>query len=80
MCRSVHCGLQREEDGQQGGEDLGLTQEPVVLAGDMQTLPSQPDDQEESSDLIIPKKLINPVKVSKNHQELHKELKMTYKK
>ena len=77
MCCSVHCSLQREEDGQQGGEDLGLIQEPV---GDLQTLPSQPDDQEESNDLIIPKKLINPVKVSKNHQELHKELKMTYKR
>ncbi|XP_062324641.1 protein FAM107B-like isoform X3 [Osmerus eperlanus] len=75
----VHCALQREEDGQQGGEDLGLNQE-QVQSGDMLTLPSQPYDQEESSDLIIPQKLINPVKVSKNHQELHKELKMTYKR
>ncbi|XP_067095574.1 protein FAM107B [Osmerus mordax] len=75
----VYCALQREEDGQKGGEDLGLSQE-QVQSGDMQTLPSQPYDQEEISDLIIPKKLINPVKVSKNHQELHKELKMTYKR
>ncbi|XP_069765989.1 protein FAM107B-like [Narcine bancroftii] len=31
-------------------------------------------DDEECAELIKPRKLINPVKSSKNHQELHREL------
>ncbi|XP_020510874.1 protein FAM107B isoform X2 [Labrus bergylta] len=36
----------------------------------------QPDylDGDEDEDLIKPKKLVNPVKASKSHQELHREL------
>lgn len=36
----------------------------------------QPDylEDDEDSDLIKPKKLLNPVKASKSHQELHREL------
>lgn len=36
----------------------------------------QPDylEEDEDEDLIKPKKLVNPVKASKSHQELHREL------
>ncbi|XP_040059054.1 protein FAM107B isoform X1 [Gasterosteus aculeatus] len=36
----------------------------------------QPDylEEDEDNDLIKPKKLVNPVKASKSHQELHREL------
>ncbi|XP_043570125.1 protein FAM107B isoform X1 [Chiloscyllium plagiosum] len=37
---------------------------------------AEPDymDDEDSAELIKPRKLVNPVKTSKNHQELHREL------
>ncbi|XP_038667879.1 protein FAM107B isoform X1 [Scyliorhinus canicula] len=37
---------------------------------------AEPDyiDDEDGAELIKPKKLINPVKTSKNHQDLHREL------
>ncbi|CAL8340778.1 unnamed protein product [Lota lota] len=40
----------------------------------------QPDymDAEDDQDLIKPRKLVNPVKSSKSHQDLHKELLMRY--
>lgn len=40
----------------------------------------QPDYMEEDDDLIKPKKLVNPVKASKSHQELHRELLMNQKR
>ncbi|XP_042262694.1 protein FAM107B isoform X2 [Thunnus albacares] len=42
----------------------------------------QPDylDRDEDDDLIKPKKLVNPVKSSKSHQELHRELLSSYKR
>ena len=33
-----------------------------------------PDYLDEDDDLIKPKKLVNPVKSSRSHQELHREL------
>ncbi|GLD68892.1 protein FAM107B-like isoform X4, partial [Lates japonicus] len=36
-------------------------------------------DENEDDDLIKPKKLVNPVKASKSHQELHRELMSSYK-
>lgn len=39
----------------------------------------QPDYMVGDDDLIKPKKLINPVKASKSHQELHRELLMNHK-
>ncbi|XP_014849899.1 PREDICTED: protein FAM107A-like [Poecilia mexicana] len=33
-----------------------------------------PDYMDEDEDLIKPKKLLNPVKASRSHQELHREL------
>uniref|UniRef100_A0AAZ1XR39 Actin-associated protein FAM107A n=1 Tax=Oreochromis aureus TaxID=47969 RepID=A0AAZ1XR39_OREAU len=35
---------------------------------------------DEDADLIKPKKLVNPVKASKSHQELHRELLSSYKR
>ncbi|KAM4624819.1 protein FAM107B isoform 1-T1 [Polymixia lowei] len=42
----------------------------------------QPDymDADEDDDLIKPKKLVNPVKASKSHQDLHRELLLSYKR
>ncbi|XP_026162487.1 protein FAM107B isoform X2 [Mastacembelus armatus] len=42
----------------------------------------QPDylEGDEDNDLIKPKKLVNPVKASKSHQELHRELLSSYKR
>ncbi|XP_078139515.1 actin-associated protein FAM107A-like [Centroberyx gerrardi] len=42
----------------------------------------QPDYMEgdDDDDLIKPKKLVNPVKASKSHQDLHRELLMSYKR
>ncbi|KAM9409953.1 protein FAM107B-like isoform 2-T2 [Pholidichthys leucotaenia] len=42
----------------------------------------QPDylEGDEDEDLIKPKKLVNPVKASKSHQELHRELLSSYKR
>ncbi|XP_041080134.1 actin-associated protein FAM107A-like isoform X2 [Polyodon spathula] len=41
---------------------------------------AQPDYQDRNDDLIKPKKLLNPVKASKSHQELHRELLMNQKR
>nr|XP_020467806.1 protein FAM107B-like isoform X1 [Monopterus albus] len=42
---------------------------------------SQPDYMgDEDEDLIKPKKLVNPVKASKSHQELHRELLSSYRR
>ncbi|XP_059385096.1 protein FAM107B-like [Carassius carassius] len=40
----------------------------------------QPDYMTGDEDLIKPKKLMNPVKASKSHQELHRELLMNHKR
>ncbi|XP_005997801.1 actin-associated protein FAM107A isoform X2 [Latimeria chalumnae] len=40
----------------------------------------QPDYLDGNPDLIKPKKLLNPVKASKSHQELHRELLMSHKR
>ncbi|XP_071761614.1 actin-associated protein FAM107A [Centroberyx gerrardi] len=69
---SVHI-MQTHQDGQEDGEDLDLCPE-------LQALPSQLQSEEESSDLIRPQKLLNPLIASKSHQELHKELRMTHKR
>lgn len=37
-------------------------------------------EENEDDDLIKPKKLVNPVKASKSHQELHRELMSSYKR
>lgn len=42
---------------------------------------AEPDYMDEDCDeLIKPKKLINPVKSSRNHQDLHRELLMNQKR
>uniref|UniRef100_A0A8C8AG73 Actin-associated protein FAM107A n=1 Tax=Otus sunia TaxID=257818 RepID=A0A8C8AG73_9STRI len=41
---------------------------------------NQPDYIDGNPDLIKPKKLLNPVKASKSHQELHRELLMNHKR
>lgn len=41
---------------------------------------AQPDYEEGDDDLIKPKKLVNPVKASKSHQELHRELLLNQKR
>ncbi|KFP65886.1 Protein FAM107A, partial [Cariama cristata] len=41
---------------------------------------THPDYLDGNPDLIKPKKLLNPVKASKSHQELHRELLMNHKR
>ncbi|XP_064160886.1 protein FAM107B isoform X1 [Anguilla rostrata] len=41
---------------------------------------AQPDYMEGDDDLIKPKKLLNPVKASKSHQDLHRELLMNQRR
>ncbi|KFZ68099.1 Protein FAM107A, partial [Podiceps cristatus] len=41
---------------------------------------THPDYIDGNPDLIKPKKLLNPVKASKSHQELHRELLMNHKR
>ncbi|XP_039626844.1 actin-associated protein FAM107A isoform X2 [Polypterus senegalus] len=43
-------------------------------------LVAQPDYLESTDNLIKPKKLFNPVKASRSHQELHRELLMNHKR
>ncbi|KAM9534700.1 actin-associated protein FAM107A-like isoform 2-T2 [Salvelinus alpinus] len=73
---SAHAGLLSEQDGAQGqrAED----QEQGKSGGS----PPQPESQEEEGrDFIIQtKKRLNLVSVSKSHQELHRELRMTHKR
>ncbi|KAM3877722.1 actin-associated protein FAM107A [Diretmus argenteus] len=64
---------QTHQDGQEDREDQDL-------GPDLQALPSQPQGEEESSDVVRPPKLIYPLIAYKGHQELHKELKMTHKR
>ncbi|XP_040890712.1 actin-associated protein FAM107A [Toxotes jaculatrix] len=45
---------------------------------ELEAFSPQLQSEEESADLIRPKKPLNPVTASKSHQELHKELRMTH--
>ncbi|XP_030062358.1 actin-associated protein FAM107A [Microcaecilia unicolor] len=47
---------------------------------DLESIITHPDYLEANPELIKPKKLINPVKASKSHQELHRELLMNHKR
>ncbi|XP_055503552.1 protein FAM107B-like isoform X2 [Leucoraja erinacea] len=47
---------------------------------DIRCLVSEPDYFDSNPDLIRPKKLLNPVKASRSHQELHRELLMNQKR
>ncbi|XP_010896240.1 actin-associated protein FAM107A isoform X2 [Esox lucius] len=76
---SAHAGLLSNHDGEhgqgQGSEDL---EEHRKSGGSTPELEGQNGN---GSDLIIqPKKLLNPVRISRSHRELHKELKMTHKR
>ncbi|XP_055768299.1 actin-associated protein FAM107A-like [Salvelinus fontinalis] len=73
---SAHAGLLSEQDGAQG--QRAKDQEQGKSGGS----PPQPESQEEEGrDFIIQtKKRLNLVSVSKSHQELHRELRMTHKR
>ncbi|XP_061474744.1 actin-associated protein FAM107A isoform X2 [Rhineura floridana] len=47
---------------------------------DIGSIVAHPDYIDENPDLIKPKKLLNPVRASKSHQELHRELLMNHKR
>lgn len=47
---------------------------------DIGGLMSRPDYREWNPELIKPKKLLNPVKASRSHQELHRELLMNHRR
>ncbi|CAB1353599.1 unnamed protein product [Coregonus sp. 'balchen'] len=76
---SAYADLQWEQQPRQDGshlpQDYPHRDQPPV-AGYV----PQPDYIEGDDDLIKPKKLLNPVKASKSHQELHRELLMSQKR
>ncbi|XP_035633424.1 protein FAM107B-like isoform X1 [Oncorhynchus keta] len=76
---SAYADLQWEQQPRQDGshppQDYPHRDHPPV-AGYV----PQPDYMEGDDDLIKPKKLLNPVKASKSHQELHRELLMSQKR
>lgn len=47
---------------------------------DIGGLMARPEYREWNPELIKPKKLLNPVKASRSHQELHRELLMNHKR
>ncbi|XP_067907733.1 protein FAM107B-like isoform X2 [Heterodontus francisci] len=47
---------------------------------EIRSLMAEPDYFDDNPDLIRPKKLLNPVKASRSHQELHRELLMNQKR
>uniref|UniRef100_A0A4W3HGR4 Actin-associated protein FAM107A n=1 Tax=Callorhinchus milii TaxID=7868 RepID=A0A4W3HGR4_CALMI len=49
-------------------------------SSDIRSLMAEPDYFDNNPDLIRPKKLLNPVKLSRSHQELHRELLMNHKR
>lgn len=62
---------------------LGLDQSelPTRLLPRVRTIMAEPDYMDGDCDeLIKPKKLLNPVKSSRNHQDLHRELLMNQKR
>ncbi|KAG7281590.1 hypothetical protein CRUP_010065 [Coryphaenoides rupestris] len=61
-----------------GGKRGGGAPEPAASSSGRVRLraPARLMDGDEDEDLIKPKKLVNPVKSSKSHQDMHKELLM----
>lgn len=53
-------------------------QEPSLILRNIMAEPDYID--EDNPELIRPQKLINPVKSSRNHQDLHRELRMNQKR
>lgn len=47
---------------------------------DIGSIMTHPDYLDGNPDLIKPKKLLNPVRASKSHQELHRELLMNHRR
>ncbi|XP_043564132.1 protein FAM107B-like isoform X2 [Chiloscyllium plagiosum] len=47
---------------------------------EIRSLMAEPDYFDDNPELIRPKKLLNPVKASRSHQELHRELLMNQKR
>ncbi|XP_056130836.1 protein FAM107B [Lampris incognitus] len=69
---SVYSHLQREHQHRPEGQSRNQRNPPPASG-----YVPHPDYMEESDeDLIKPKKLVNPVKASKSHQDLHRELLM----
>ncbi|XP_014022231.1 protein FAM107B isoform X1 [Salmo salar] len=76
---SAYANLQWEQQPRQDGshppQDYPQRDQPPVAG----YIP-QPNYMEEDHDLIKPKKLLNPVKASKSHQDLQRELLMSQKR
>ncbi|XP_039617421.1 protein FAM107B isoform X1 [Polypterus senegalus] len=53
---------------------------PEDLIPSLRSIMAEPDYIDDCDELIKPKKLINPVKTSRNHQDLHRELMMNQKR
>ncbi|XP_059393696.1 protein FAM107B isoform X1 [Carassius carassius] len=77
---SAYADIQWEQPHQPRNPDRDLFGYPHREIPPLASYAPQPDYMTEDDDLIKPKKLINPVKASKSHQELHRELLMNHKR
>uniref|UniRef100_A0A8C1URY6 Actin-associated protein FAM107A n=1 Tax=Cyprinus carpio TaxID=7962 RepID=A0A8C1URY6_CYPCA len=77
---SAYADIQWEQPHQQRNPDRDPFDYPHREIPPLASYAPQPDYMTGDDDLIKPKKLINPVKTSKSHQELHRELLINHKR
>ncbi|XP_078399739.1 protein FAM107B-like isoform X1 [Cetorhinus maximus] len=63
-----------------GPEPASMYSERHSNPSEIRSLMAEPDYFDDNPELIKPKKLLNPVKASRSHQELHRELLMNQKR
>ncbi|KAM8758308.1 actin-associated protein FAM107A isoform 2-T2 [Rhynchonycteris naso] len=66
--------------GSHPGEEASMYSEIQRERADIGGLMARPEYREWNPELIKPKKLLNPVKASRSHQELHRELLMNHRR
>lgn len=77
---SAYADLRWEQPVGPEGDQRGPQGHPQRDLPHVSSYVPQPDYMEAEDDLIKPKKLINPVKSSKSHQDLHRELLLSHKR
>ncbi|XP_016389345.1 protein FAM107B-like isoform X1 [Sinocyclocheilus rhinocerous] len=77
---SAYADIQWEQPHQPRNPDRDPFDYPHREIPPLASYTPQPDYMTGDDDLIKPKKMINPVKSSKSHQELHRELLMNHKR
>ncbi|MGH0155793.1 UNVERIFIED_CONTAM: hypothetical protein FKN15_006632 [Acipenser sinensis] len=72
--------LPEKEDGTLSDNGIETAELTEGLTPAVRRIMADPDYDDDSDELVKPKKLINPVKTSRNHQDLHRELLMNQKR